>query len=86
MDKVRKSANGKCQVSGRRQSVEKFDLEVHHIYDRKTYPQVAAEKDNMIAIASDIHTEFHKWVSAEMLNVHLKIDTRILSEAKTRFF
>jgi 5-methylcytosine-specific restriction endonuclease McrA len=63
MDKVRKSANGKCQVSGRRQSVEKFDLEVHHIYDRKTYPQVAEDENNMIAIASDIHTEFHKWVS-----------------------
>jgi L-rhamnose mutarotase len=63
MNEVRKSAKGKCQVSGRRQSVEKFDLEVHHIYDRKTYPQVAANKNNMIAIASDIHTDFHKWVS-----------------------
>ena len=61
MDQVRKEANGYCQVSGKRQSIGKFDLEVHHLYDRKHYPNLADKKDNLIAISSDLHTDFHKW-------------------------
>lgn len=62
MDRVRKHAKGRCQVTNRRQSVGKFDLEVHHLYDRKRYPNLADVDANLIAIASDLHADFHKWM------------------------
>lgn len=62
MDRIRKHAKGRCQVTNRRQSVEKFDLEVHHLYDRKRHPKLADVDANLIAIASDLHADFHKWM------------------------
>ncbi|MEM6503424.1 MAG: hypothetical protein AAF685_16510 [Cyanobacteria bacterium P01_C01_bin.89] len=62
MDKVRKSARGRCQVTNRKKSIHKFSLEVHHLYDRKSYPEVADVEANLIAIAADVHIEFHKWL------------------------
>ncbi|WP_017324865.1 hypothetical protein [Synechococcus sp. PCC 7336] len=62
MERVRSRARKQCQLTGRRQNIEKFDLEVHHIYSQKTYPQLAEMEENMIAIAGDIHLDFHKWM------------------------
>jgi hypothetical protein len=62
MDKVRKQANKRCEITNRKQAVYKFDLEVHHLFDKKSYPQVADMEVNLIAIASDIHAHFHQWM------------------------
>ena len=62
MDRVRRQANGRCQLTNRRRSVARINLEVHHLFDKKTYPQFADREDNLIAIGNDIHQHFHKWM------------------------
>jgi hypothetical protein len=61
MDAVKRNARGRCQITNQSQSVGQFDLEVHHIFDRRNYPKIAAEKYNLIAISSVIHKHFHQW-------------------------
>lgn len=62
METVRKKAKGRCQITNKKQSIHKFDLEVHHLYDRKTYPEYADLEINLIAISGIIHADFHKWM------------------------
>lgn len=62
MDRVRKNARGYCQITNRRQSIHKFNLEVHHLFDRNHYPKLADLEANLIAIASDTHKHFHQWM------------------------
>ena len=62
MDRVRKQANGRCQITNRRKSVYKFDLEVHHLFDRHAYPQFADMEINLIAIEASVHDHFHQWL------------------------
>jgi 5-methylcytosine-specific restriction endonuclease McrA len=60
MTAVRNKANKRCQVTGVPQSIGQFDLEVHHIFDRKHYPQLADVEMNLIAISGPLHLNFHK--------------------------
>lgn len=62
MERVRRQAKGRCQLTNRRQSVHKFNLVVHHLFDQATYPQFADTEKNLIAIGEDIHTHFHQWM------------------------
>lgn len=62
MDRVRRQARGRCQITNRRRATHKFNLEVHHLFDRDTYPQFADMELNLIAIASDTHSHFHQWM------------------------
>jgi hypothetical protein len=62
MESVKKKANGKCQITNKKQSIHHFNLEVHHLYDQKTYPQYADIEVNLIAISGVVHTNFHKWM------------------------
>lgn len=62
MDRIRKDAKGRCQITGRRKSVGKFNLVAHHLFDQNTYPQFADMADNLIAIGEDIHNQFHQWM------------------------
>lgn len=61
MKSVKTKANGRCQITNQLQSVGQFNLEVHHIFDRRNYPKLAAEEYNLIAISSVIHKHFHQW-------------------------
>ncbi|MBD2483880.1 acyl carrier protein [Planktothrix sp. FACHB-1365] len=36
-------------------------LAVHHLYNKSTYPELAAEQDNLLVIKQEIHQEFHCW-------------------------
>ena len=62
MESVKAKANGRCQITNKIQSIDHFNLEVHHLYDRRTYPQYADLEINLIAISGVIHTNFHKWM------------------------
>lgn len=62
MDRVRKQANRKCQITGRRCNAHGIDLNVHHIYDKQSYPHLAALETNLIAIGNDTHRHFHQWM------------------------
>lgn len=48
-----------CQITGTDKSQEK--LVVHHLYDRSTYFDLAADPDNLIVITNEIHQRFHTW-------------------------
>jgi hypothetical protein len=61
-DRIKKDAKGRCQITGRRKSVGKFNLVAHHLFDKNTYPQFADMADNLIAIGEDIHNQFHQWM------------------------
>jgi hypothetical protein len=50
------------QPSAAEQSPE--DLEVHHLFDASSRPDLAALDDNLIAIRKGIHQNFHKWLGA----------------------
>jgi hypothetical protein len=62
MATVRKKAKGRCQITNKKQSIHQFNLEVHHLYDRKTYPKYADLEVNLIAISGIIHADFHRWI------------------------
>jgi hypothetical protein len=58
MDQIRKT--NRCQVTGdRRNRINNFELDVHHLFDRKMYPQLADDETNMLLIHSYIHDQFH---------------------------
>lgn len=80
MDKVRKEAKGKCQVTGRRRSVSRVNLVVHHLFDQKTYPQFADMSENMIAIGEDIHNQFHQWMGGSQNSCSVEDFERFVEE------
>jgi hypothetical protein len=85
-DRVRKQASGHCQITNRRQSIDKFDLEVHHLYDQKHYPQFADVEINLIAIASDIHTHFHQWMGGSHISCTVEDMEKYIAEFSNHLF
>ena len=39
-----------------------IELEVHHLFDAATRPDLAALEDNLLVINSALHRNFHKWI------------------------
>jgi hypothetical protein len=86
MDRVRKQAKGHCQLTGRRQSVHKFNLVVHHLFDRVSYPQFADMEVNLIAISDDIHNHFHQWMGGTHVPCTVKDMERFVEEFSNSLF
>ena len=38
------------------------ELEVHHLFDASTRPDLAALEDNLLVLTSTLHRNFHKWM------------------------
>ncbi|WP_071517912.1 hypothetical protein [Geitlerinema sp. PCC 9228] len=49
----------KCQITG--ETRKSHELAVHHLYDRSTYSELAADQDNLFVITKEIHQRFHTW-------------------------
>jgi AraC-like DNA-binding protein len=63
-DRVRQRV-GRCEVSQQRPRVSDrnpLELEVHHLFDASTRPDLAALEDNLLVITSTLHRNFHKWL------------------------
>lgn len=86
MDRVRRQAGGRCQITNRRQAAHRFDLEVHHLFDRNTYPQFADMEVNLIAIASDIHSHFHQWMGGSHISCTVEDMERYIEEFNNSLF
>ena len=41
-----------------------IELEVHHLFDAATRPDLAALDDNLLVISSALHRNFHKWMGS----------------------
>lgn len=83
---VRSKARGKCQITDRKQSVHKFNLEVHHLFDQTSYPKLAAVEANLIAIGSDIHKHFHQWMGGTHVTCTVEDMERYISEFSNALF
>lgn len=86
MNRVRSQANGRCQLTGRRKSVYKFNLVVHHLFDQKTHPQFADMEINLIAIGEDIHNHFHQWMGGAHISCTVEDLERYVEEFGNSLF
>lgn len=86
MDRVRRQAKGRCQLTNRRKSVHKFNLEVHHLFDKNAYPQFAGKDINLIAIGSDIHAHFHQWMGGTHISCTVEDMERYIEEFSNSLF
>ena len=75
-----KKQNNQCQITGETQS-KTMTLAVHHLYNKSTYPELAAEQDNLLVIKQEIHQEFHCWHEGSMKPCTIS-DFRLFIEAK----
>lgn len=57
-DMAKKRDRNICKVTQRAAS----SLAVHHLYSEAHYPKLAANLDNLITIADEVHNHFHQWM------------------------
>lgn len=86
MDRVRRNAKGYCQITNRRQSIHRFNLEAHHLFDRSHYPKLADLEVNLIAIASDTHKHFHQWMGGGHISCTIEDMERYITEFSGSLF
>lgn len=86
MEQVRKKARGRCQLTNRLQQVHHFNLEVHHLYDKNTYPKFADMEINLIAIGHDIHKDFHKWMGGTNVSCTIRDLEKYIEEFSHSLF
>lgn len=84
--RVKRQANGRCQLTNRRRSVHKFDLEVHHLFDKSTYPHLADIEANMIAIESYRHDHFHQWMGGATVSCTVEDMEKYVEEFSNSLF
>ena len=63
-DRVRQKV-GRCEISQVKPKVtdrNPVELEVHHLFDASTRPDLAALEDNLLVLTSTLHRNFHKWM------------------------
>lgn len=57
-----------CAISGYKPSLADQNseiLDIHHLFDASSRPDLAALDDNLLAIRRGIHQNFHKWIGAK---------------------
>ncbi len=86
MNKIRKQAKGRCQLTNRPKAIYKFNLEVHHLFDKNAYPQLADMETNLIAVASDIHAHFHQWMGGTHITCTVEDMERYIDEFGNSLF
>jgi len=86
MEQVKRQAQGRCQITNRRKAVHKFDLEVHHLFDKNTYPQFADMEINLIAIGGDIHSHFHQWMGGGHISCTVEDMEKYIEEFRNSLF
>lgn len=79
-------ANGYCQLTNRRKSVHRFNLEAHHLFDKKLYPQFADMEANLIAIDGRIHSHFHQWMGGAHVSCTVEDLERYIEEFSNSLF
>ena len=64
MDRARSKAKS-CAVTQQKPTAadrNPIELEVHHLFDASSRPDLAALEDNLLVISSALHRNFHKWM------------------------
>ncbi len=56
------AAGHRCEVTGLKASRQKkMALDGHHLFDRRSRPDLVDLPDNILVITPDLHQEFHSW-------------------------
>jgi hypothetical protein len=65
--RARAKAAGRCTVTQQRQKQSDSNpivLDVHHLFDAATRPDLAALDENLLVITSSLHSSFHQWMGS----------------------
>jgi hypothetical protein len=64
MKRAKAAAGHRCKITGRKAAVhKKIDLDGHHLFDRRSRPDLADLPENILVLVPDLHREFHRWKS-----------------------
>lgn len=62
--RAKAAAGHRCEITGKKAEVHnKIDLDGHHLFDRRSRPDLADLPENILVVRSDLHREFHGWKS-----------------------
>lgn len=63
--RAKSKAGQRCEITNNKKDSDtnpRFQLEVHHLYDSRTYPFLRYELTNLIAMDGLLHERFHQWM------------------------
>ncbi len=64
MKRAKAAAGHRCEITGKKAEVyKKIDLDGHHLFDRRSRPDLADLPENILVLTPDLHREFHGWKS-----------------------
>jgi hypothetical protein len=62
--RAKAAAGHRCEITGKKAAVhKKIDLDGHHLFDRRSRPDLADLPENILVLVPDLHREFHGWKS-----------------------
>lgn len=62
MKRAKAAAGHRCEITGKKSEVHKrIDLDGHHLFDRRSRPDLADLPENILVMVPDLHREFHGW-------------------------
>lgn len=62
--RAKAAAGHRCEVTGKKAAVhKKIDLDGHHLFDRRSRPDLADLPENILVLMPELHREFHGWKS-----------------------
>lgn len=60
--RAKAAAGHRCEVTGQKSKRHKpIELSGHHLFDRRSRPDLADLADNVVVIVPQLHREFHSW-------------------------
>lgn len=62
IERAKNAAGKRCEVTGVKTFRQRqIDLDGHHLFDRRSRPDLADFPDNILVLTGEIHREFHGW-------------------------
>jgi len=63
--KAKRAAKERCEVTGQSKKAHTaLELDGHHLFDRRSRPDLADATANILVLNPDLHSEFHSWKSS----------------------
>jgi hypothetical protein len=63
--KAKRAAKDRCEVTGQSKKAHtSLELDGHHLFDRRSRPDLADALTNILVLIPDLHSEFHSWQSS----------------------
>ena len=73
--KAKRAAKDRCEVTGQSKKAHTtLELDGHHLFDRRSRPDLADAITNILVLVPDLHSEFHSWKASPTCSPHDFID------------